>query len=157
MKNEFELISPWTNFYRELESLFKNDPEVKVVEDDKNKIVKLYVDNPVKAAALGQLLPVKKVLGNITVEIQVIPGNDDNYRAKLFQEAFKGNPAFVDLQSVNSKGWMADYIIFKNEVVQYKADDLSDINGVCSTLYEDIARDVFENTFGIYFCTELNK
>lgn len=40
------------------------------------------------------------------------------------------------------------------EVVQYFNDNIGDINGNCSTLYEIIARDIFPNVNGIYFCTE---
>lgn len=47
------------------------------------------------------------------------------------------------------------YCSFKKEVVQYPADDLSSETGLKSTLYEDLAREIFENTDGVYFCTDV--
>ena len=44
------------------------------------------------------------------------------------------------------------FAVFAKEVVQYYNDDLTDINGLKSTLYEDIARDVFDID-GINYCT----
>ena len=46
------------------------------------------------------------------------------------------------------------YVVFKKEVVQYFNDSLGDIHGVCSTLMQDIAKDIFEDTEGVYFCTD---
>lgn len=42
-----------------------------------------------------------------------------------------------------------------NKVVQYFNDDLGDAHGVCSTLYQEIAKDVFGEHEGIFFCTNL--
>ena len=60
------------------------------------------------------------------------------------------NPLFVDDDA-------AKYVIFANKVVQYFNDSLSDAHGVCSTLYQDIARDVFGDDCGVYFCTDLEE
>ena len=49
------------------------------------------------------------------------------------------------------------YVVFRNEVVQYYTDDLGDYFGMASTLYEDIARDLFSEVDGIYFCTNTEK
>lgn len=45
------------------------------------------------------------------------------------------------------------YVVFEAKVVQFFNDDIGDINGIKSTLYEDIAEEVFEKKEGIYFCT----
>jgi len=47
------------------------------------------------------------------------------------------------------------YVLFKNKVVQYFIDNIGDYNGMKSTLYEDIARDIFEDVDGVFFCTAL--
>ena len=46
------------------------------------------------------------------------------------------------------------YVVFKNRVVQYWSDNLGDINGNTSTLYENIARDVFGETDNVCFNTD---
>ena len=43
--------------------------------------------------------------------------------------------------------------VFAKEVVQYWNDSLSDPYGKVSTLYQDIAKDIFEDTDGVMFCT----
>ena len=45
------------------------------------------------------------------------------------------------------------YVIFKKEVVQYYNDSLSDAHGMCSTLYQDIAKRILDADEGIFFCT----
>jgi len=47
-----------------------------------------------------------------------------------------------------------DYVVFRNEVVQFFNDEMGDPNGLKSTLYQDIAKDVFADKDGIFFCTE---
>ena len=47
------------------------------------------------------------------------------------------------------------YVVFVNEVVQYYNDNLSDIHGLRSTLYQEIAKDIFETRLGVYYCTDL--
>ena len=46
------------------------------------------------------------------------------------------------------------HVVFENRVVQYFNDCLNDPYGLESTLFEDIARDVFIETNGVYFNTE---
>ncbi len=46
------------------------------------------------------------------------------------------------------------YILFEPKVVQFFNDDLGDLNGLRSTLYQDIAANVFEDAHeGVFFCT----
>ena len=150
-----KLSSPWVNFYRELDALFLQDPEVRVMYDEEANEVKLYVENARKADALTQLLPAEKTFGNVTLKITVIPANEANIsKADLLAEAFDGNPALSYIQHVDAVIGSFDYAVFQNVVVQYFNDDLSDINGLKSTLYQDIAKDVFGEDAGVFFCTE---
>ena len=70
-----KLSSPWVEFYREIEALFAQDDEVKVVYEEEKNEVKLYVENARKADALAQLLPTEKTFGNVVLKITVIPAN----------------------------------------------------------------------------------
>ena len=157
MKNT-KLSAPWYTYYRELNELFGKDPQIKVVFYEDTNTIKLYVEDEAKAEALTQILPSEKTFGTIKVAIQVIPANFQSVSPNLFQTVFNGNPVFsymVTIEGAFSKP--ITYVVFKPEVVQFFNDELGDINGNHNTLYQDIAKDVFENTDGIYFCTDIIK
>ena len=152
------LTTPWVRFYRELDAMFKYDQEVNVVYDATDVDIKIYVNNAKKADALSQLIPVTKEFGNVTVNITVIPANGlgDIKSENLFADAFENNPALSYIRTFEGMfSFNATYVVFKNEVVQYFTDDLSDINGLESTLFEDIADDVFDTPEGVFFCTDI--
>ena len=46
------------------------------------------------------------------------------------------------------------YVVLKKEVVQFFNDNLNDIHGLETTLYQTIAKDVFDGT-GVFFCTDI--
>ena len=164
------LLSPWAIYYNELKTFFAKDSEVTVIYDEENNIVNLYVDSSKKAAALTELLPVEKDFGAVTLKINVIPANDSEkvkfatIVASLADEAIQ----LVDLYSAalarndsvdeitTLRGIFNNpitYVVFEKRVVQYYNDSLGDINGVCSTLMQNIAEDIFERREGVYFCT----
>lgn len=117
----------------------------------------MRVDNPTKAAALEELLPNTVEFGNVVLSIVVVPANPDYTKVDLFRMAFSGNPAFCFLETIDDpRALPVSYCVFENEVVQYPADDISSYWGIQSTLYEDIAREIFEGRHdGIFFCTDL--
>ena len=157
MAKQVKLSPPWNIFYREIEALFKADPEVHISYDEVEHIIDLRVDNVEKAEALSKLLPIEKTFGNVIVKIRVIPPNGLTMtKSMLFERAFAGNPIFSYSESV--EGIFANplsYVVFKKEVVQFYTDDLGDAHGVRSTLYQDIARDIFGSTDNIFFCTDV--
>ena len=151
-----KMVSPWIGYYKEIESLFQEDSTVKVKYDDSKNTIKLYVEDEEKADALAQLLPNRKVFGNITVNIDVIPANKvETPKIDLFRKAFEGNGAVAFIETVDNVSSNAfHFVVFQPEIVQYYNDDLSDINGLRSTLYQDIAKEIFGEREGIYFCTD---
>ena len=156
MNEKVNLSSPWILFFREIEALFKEDPAVKVDYDEDAKTIKLYVEGAEKADSLAQLLPAERTFGNVTVKVAVIPANlGEPSKLQLFQKAFEGNPALAFIQGGSRGVFDFNYVVFKSKVVQFKSDDIGDVNGMTSTLYQDIAKDVFEDAPGIYFCTEI--
>lgn len=142
------LASPWISFARKIRAFFANDPDVKVEYNDENLEVILKVEGTAKAEALTQLLPTEKVFGNVTLGIKVIPANKLNSSRNLLIDALTGNDAFYGIvEPAESGSWAPDftYIIFDDEVVQYPNDDISHYCGVETTLFEDLAREIFEN------------
>ena len=152
------LSSPWTIFYREIQAMFGKDPDIKISYDEDAYVIKLYVTGTDKANALSQLLPVEKEFGNVVLKIIVIPANNEVLTdEELFNMAFAGNPVFD--YAVHSGGDTIvgnnTYVVFKKEVVQYFNDSLNDLHGLCSTLHQEIAKDVFGTKTGLYYCTNI--
>jgi len=150
-----KLSSPWQEFFNELEALFAADDDVKLSFDDgEEKKIILRVNGEEKASALSKLLPEEKVFGNVSVCIEVVPSNDGDREIDLFRDAFSGNPAVSFIKTVpDPYGNKVDFVVFQNKVVQFFNDNMADINGNKSTLFEDIARDVFDGA-GVFFCTD---
>ena len=150
-----KLSPPWNTFVNELKALFGEDPDVKIDYKDGSYEVRLYVAGDEKAQALNELLPPERVFGNVAFKIYVIPANDgSNDYATTFEKAFKGNPVLKEVLRVSTPFGEYDYAVFRKEVVQFYNDDLTDPHGNESTLFENIARDVFSNA-GVYFCTDV--
>ena len=154
-----KLAAPWTIYYEEIKALFGSDPDIKVSVDDEEKVVRLYVDGEEKAEALEKLLPAEKTFGNVTVRTVVIPGNElTEKKLSWFQAALAGNPVFSFTKTNEGVFTIPlSYVVFKNRVVQFFADNLQDVNGNITTLYETIAKDVFGETPDICFCTDIEE
>ena len=156
------LSTPWAIYFRQIEALFKEDPEIRVTFDneiEEEKEIKIYVENQDKADALAELLPEEKEFGNVVVKVTIIPANvEENTTLKLIERAFRGNPALKYIKSTepSATAYSADYVVFKKQVVQYFNDSLADVNGQCSTLYQELAKEVIELKDGeiVYFCTD---
>lgn len=167
---KLKMLSPWMVFYREVDAMFKKDPEVQVVYDEDAQVIKLFVENIDKADALVQILPEEKEFGNVTVQIAVIPANNLLRSSSidipgfpcltsegLFKRAFWRNEAVWSVETTKDiPGFPClTYVVFSKEVVQYFTDNLGDYHGITSTLYQNIAKDIFINTEGVYFCTDI--
>lgn len=142
-----KLSPPWSVFYDEVTAMFKKDPEVKVVMDEENYTISVFVNNPKKSAAIAEILEQERKFGRIILKVVVPPPNDEVFTfengVELYKAAFDGNRALSFIQPKTCIFDTSFYVVFKNEVVQYFIDDISDIHGFCSTLYENIARDIF--------------
>lgn len=154
---KLKLSSPWVEYYHAVNAFFKEDSSVHVIFDEENSEINMFVDNDRKAAALDRLMPKEKQFGNVTLHITVYPSNYfRNQKYDLAHAAFDGNGALSFIRTV--EGVMSNnitYVVFKNKVVQYFNDDLGDINGQCSTLYQDIAKKIFNEIDGVFYCTDL--
>ncbi len=149
------LLAPWTIYANQVKAMFKEDPEVKVIWDDVTKTIFMYVDSNEKADALEQLLPAEKEFGNIIVKITIVPANKlESDKISLFQKAFKGNKAVSQIITLDSPFGPQSFVVFEPKVVQYDSDDTRDLNGLTSTLYQNLAEELFGGFMNIHFCTE---
>ena len=150
------MSSPWVIFYRKIEAMFEKDPDVVVKYDEEENKVRLYVKESEKADALNKLLPKRVTFGNVSLLIEVIPANyEGKSKIQLLDIALSGNPALDYIKTMDTQMGVMNYVVFRNEVVQYFADNMGDAHGVCSTLYQEIAKDIFGNTDRIFYCTNI--
>lgn len=156
-----KLSPPWCVYAHDFSAMFKYDPDVKVVFDEEELKLNLYVENPEKADALMQIIPTEKDFGNVKLTIAVIPadkteGNFEGSTTELMQTAFEGNGAVADIKEVTGMfPTPVTYVLFRKEVVQYFSDNLSDYYGNRSTLYADIAYEIFNVESTVFFCTDI--
>lgn len=166
----FEQSAPWVSYVHKLKALFGQDPDIRIDYIEDMNEVKLYIDSRDKYEALDYLLPKEKVFGNVKLHIALIPSNDmvDGPNiGEMLRDAFKDNPIFS--RTVDTKRIFDDttytYVMFHKEVAQYFDDNLADLNGMRSALYQDIADEVFRDMLGdkmrvqemysVHFCTEV--
>lgn len=163
-----KLSPPWVTTVNMINAMFGEDKDINIIYNEDLQTVKIYVNNTDKANALGLILAWSITYGNITLNIHVVPPNEEKKVKEIdwhntqlvYETAFKDNPVFSFAKTIqglfNNK---ITYIVFKNKVVQFFNDDLNDIYGNMTTLYEDIAKELFKDdglvNKGVCFCTDL--
>lgn len=153
-KAKVDLSAPWIGYARKIYALFRKDPDITIEYDADAPEVKLRVSDAAKAQALAELLPVEKEFGNVVLAVTVVPPNVQG-KASLLAAAFEGNPIFSEVVHIGDIfANPISYVVFEDDVVQYFNDDLSSVDGVKSTLYEDLARDILDVGEGVLFCTK---
>lgn len=161
-----KLSSPWLEYYRKITALFAGDRDIRIVFDEEEPKLRIYVDDDQKARAMDALVGTEKVFGNVKLAIEVVPANDKvellsattgytkTERENLVQVLFKQNPNVVSIKVIeNFFDGTVTYVIFEKRVVQYFDDDLGSYYGLKSTLYENIAKDVLSPVAGVHYCT----
>ena len=184
-KTKFKLSPPWITYFNEIKALFEPDPDIRIEYDNENYTIRMYVDCDSKAYVLNKLIPDVRTYGNVTVKTIIVPPNDSFMsidtqtplkKKEMFEMAFSRNPVFsfvYDVDTIFSNSIY--YVVFKNKVVQFFNDNLGDIYGNMSTLYQYIAEDIFcynskmydfwgdkttdyDNFFSnVYFCTDVEE
>lgn len=167
---KLKLVAPWDEYYNKMRAFFVEDPDVTILYDEEEeKHIKVLVRDPCKAEALTDLLVSVKNFGGIKLTIEVVPANDtpdgikrrfkiarneENYYTE-YESALVGNRAFSYTYKVeNVMGFNAVFVVFQKKVIQYYNDNLGDLNGMKSTLAENIARDIFVSRRSVFFCTD---
>ena len=160
---------PWVTFANKVKAMFGDDPDITVVYENAVPKVIVIVNDAQKAAAIAALLPTEKKIGNVTLYVDVTTPDGSPFgevsvpaeKAELFEAAFKNNPAFsftrcVDYAFITNK---ITYVVFANRVVQFFNDNLNDNFGNISTLYQEIAKDIFDPdiTNGVFYSTDTAK
>ncbi len=139
-----KLSPPWITYYREVEALFKNDPNVRVEFNEGAMEVMIFVNGSIKAMAIERLMTQRVTFGNVELKISVFPANlqsaDDDL--ELIKIAFDGNDALKYTKTVETLLGTHRYAVFKKDIAQFYNDNMTDLHGVTSMLYANIALDV---------------
>lgn len=159
VQNGMTLSPPWVIYSRKIEALFKGDEDVKVIYNNDEVSVTIYVNNDEKAEAISKILPSVINFGNVNLNITVATDRlQSEDRLALFKKAFEGNPNVVDIFSINGVYENpVNYVIFKKEVIQYYSDNLNNPHGITSTLNEEIAKEIFSAEKSICFTTDVES
>ena len=162
-----KILPPWSITIKKFEALFDGDPQIACNTDysSGHAAIVLACNNGDKVAALQQILPEEISFGNAKLKVVVdgVPSNRAFANKKeLFETAFQGNPAFAYAVSPVDEGinWFSMvYVVFKNCVIQFFADNLNDCHGVISTLYQDIAAELLDGpgADGVCFNTDVER
>ncbi len=165
VKGNLRLSSPWVIFYKEVSAFFQEDPEVTVLFNNEEPELKIQVKgNDEKAACIARFFPKERAFGNVILKCSVVgddgqPVPDINCDDKTAIDLmFKGNGAVSFIKKVDTIfGYTIVYVVFAREVVSYYSDNMYDIYGATSTLYQDLAAEIFGQLLhGDYcsFCTD---
>ena len=149
-KVNIKLSAPWDIYFRKLEALFKQDPQIRIEYDREDVIIKLYVESIDKANALNLLLPSEKIFGNITLTIKIIPVNKPN-NAHIVDTAFKDNPVYKGMKSYQINETTFNYALFTDKAAHYYTDDFFEYQGKTAALYNSIAKDVLNEIDNVSF------
>lgn len=167
---QLKLAPAWDIYYQKINAMFKDDVRATVIYDRDNLKIKIYITDQKKAEALDQLLEHEHMFGNQKLTVDVIPANSDEkapepynskrsryyvYPTLIWDDAFYGNPLYS--YSRKFTGIYTNpltYVVFMPTVVQYYTDSLNDINGFSTTLAQEIAKDIFVEQEGTFFCTD---
>lgn len=162
-----KILPPWIVTIRKFEALFDGDPQIacNCNFSSANPSIVLACNNGDKVAALQQILPEEICFGNVSLKVAVdgVPSNRAFIsKVELFDTAFKGNPAYAYSICPAEEGYMwigTTYVVFKNCVVQFAADNLNDCHGIISTLYQDIADELLTGpaTQGVFYNTDVER
>lgn len=165
MDARLKILAPWALVIRKFEALFDGDPQIAFNTNTTgySPSIVLACNNGDKIAALQKILPSEIKFGGVTLTITIdgVPSNRAFANKKeLFETAFAGNPAFAYAVAPTLDGynWLdVVYVVFKNTVVQYFADNLNDCHGLISTLYQNIAEEILtgEAVQNVYFNTDV--
>lgn len=157
MENTMTLSSPWVEYFNKLVAVFRYDQEVHVTMVGPDNEIQIRVDNQIKADALAKLLPMEKTFGNVTIRITVIPANEEEDRATLLRNALNGNPIVNDIAAFETVFGNFTCVIFEPVVAQYYNDNMRDPNGITTTLYQELAKEVFGESADVVYCTADNR
>lgn len=142
---DFKRLPPWAIRYYELEALFGDDDDLIISLDDETHTATIMSENYTKLDALAQVLK----LDNNGLHIELVCTGVSNTYARTIQNVFEGNPHFDNVRIATEVGTGFKHVIttFKDETIQYNADNRFVPGGYETTLAEKIVKDLFKKEY----------
>lgn len=155
MGENVKLSPPWYTYYHKIDAMFGSDPDIQIKFNEDTMTLKLFVDNQAKADALTKILQPEIDFGNVKLKIEVVPSDKVDSVEQLYRTVFAGNPVFSDvIETCDPTAPHATYVVFNPMIVQFYNDNLADAFRNETTLHQEIAKDLFVQQPGVYFCTD---
>lgn len=155
MGENVKLSPPWYTYYHKIDAMFGSDPDIQIKFNEDAMTLKLFVDNQAKADALTKVLQPEIDFGNVKLNVEVVPSDKVDSLEQLYKTVFAGNPVFNDvIEECDPSAPKATYVVFNPMIVQFYNDNLADAFRNETTLHQEIAKDLFVQQPGVYFCTD---
>ena len=164
VSDNFKLSTPWVVLRNKLDTFFESDDDISVGYcETEGDIVTIPIEiiDPKKYFALCKIMKTTYEYGNVTCKIK-LSTTDNSIEKKIFNSskeiistALKGNSLFKNIQEEETVwGGQITFVVMAKEVLQFKADDLSDLYGNENMVAEDVAYSIFDLPMCHYFSTE---
>lgn len=166
--DNFKLSTPWVVLRNKLDAFFESDGDISVghCETEGNIVtIPIEIIDPKKYFALCKIMKTTYEYGNVTCKIKLSTTyNSMTYNSiekkilksskEIISTALKGNSLFKDIQEVETVwGGQITFVVMAKEVLQFKADDLSDLYENENMVVEDAAYSIFDLPMCHYFST----
>lgn len=164
-ENNVKISSPWAQFQKMVQTIFAQDPDIKVQKEDleEGAIKSFWIEsqNSERLAALQSLMKEEIDMGNITIKMDfryangAYDGSFDPNDIETWKIAFKCCPYFVTTYtvapSIVSPGF--SYAVFSRNLVSFFNDNLADY---CQNTHMIAADAVREMTIecNVMLCTK---
>lgn len=150
-------LPPYAIRFNELNALFGDDDELTLSLDDETRTATIESKNFHKLDALAQVLR----LENDGLKIEFLYDGESNSYFRTIEEVFKGNPHFDNIRIATEADTGIKHIIttFKDETIQYDADNRFVPHGYETTLAEKLVKNLFRKEFrrSMYVTKEKSK
>lgn len=144
--NDDNRLPPYALNYNRLKALFDGDPELTISPlDVKGRSVTISSHNYYKILALSKILrsPMEGL------KIKLVSETFDSEYARTLEDALKGNPHFESMR-VATEAQTGNKILittFKDETIQYDADNRFVPHGYETTLAETLVKQLFRREY----------
>lgn len=146
----FTAIPPWYDYVKKIELFFKKDPDIYIEFNCASYVLDIYTNNQFKAAALQYFLPTCVDFETVEIDININSLiNEKTYNPEYITPyghlslLAQDNPIFVSV-NLNDFTNIVE-VIFSATIIHYGENK--------STLYENIAREIFHPDNTIIYTT----
>lgn len=138
-------LPPYAIRFNELEALFGEDADLEIYLDDATRTATIRSSNYYKLSSLATVLKAE----NDGLKIEFVYDGLQNDYARIIEAVFTGNPHFDNVRIATEAGSGFKHVIttFKDETIQYDADNRFVPHGYETTLAEKLVKNLFKKEF----------